>query len=84
MIGCWADKDDKLFWRPITTIREAASDATTATVAQADWLPFFPLPCPEHPSATTAIRRRCTRGRAYWQARRSADSRARDDTHEAG
>ena len=51
LIGCWDDKAYWSFWRPITAIREAASDGNPATTAQADWLPFFPTPpYPDHPS----------------------------------
>jgi hypothetical protein len=51
LIGCWDDKDYWSFWRPITAIREAASDGNDATAPQADWLPLIPTPpYPDHPS----------------------------------
>jgi PAP2 superfamily len=66
-IGCWNDKAYWSFWRPITAIREAASDGNPATEPDADWLPLFnptipvsgpPLvtpPFPDHPSGHTCI-----------------------------
>ena len=36
-IGCWNDKYYWSFWRPITAIREAASDGNPATVADPNW-----------------------------------------------
>jgi hypothetical protein len=40
-IGCWNDKYYWNFWRPITAIREAASDGNPATEADPAWLPLF-------------------------------------------
>ena len=40
-IGCWNDKYYWSFWRPITAIREAASDGNPATEADPNWLPLF-------------------------------------------
>ena len=40
-IGCWNDKAYWSFWRPITAIREAASDGNPATEADPGWLPLF-------------------------------------------
>jgi hypothetical protein len=40
-IGCWNDKYHWNFWRPITAIREAASDGNPATEADPAWLPLF-------------------------------------------
>ena len=40
-IGCWNDKYYWNFWRPITAIREAATDANPATSADPAWLPLF-------------------------------------------
>jgi PAP2 superfamily len=66
-IGCWNDKAYWSFWRPITAIREAASDGNPATVADPDWLPLFdptvpvsgpPLVTPgfpDHPAGHTCI-----------------------------
>ncbi len=66
-IGCWNDKYHWSFWRPITAIREAASDGNPATEADPAWLPLFdptvpvsgpPLVTPgfpDHPSGHTCI-----------------------------
>ena len=66
-IGCWNDKYQWRFWRPITAIREAASDGNPATTADPNWLPLFnptipvsgaPLVTPgfpDHPSGHTCI-----------------------------
>jgi hypothetical protein len=66
-IGCWNDKYYWNFWRPITAIREAATDGNPATVADPDWLPLFdptvpvsgpPLVTPgfpDHPAGHTCI-----------------------------
>jgi hypothetical protein len=40
-IGCWNDKYYWNFWRPVTAIREAASDGNPATAADPNWLPLF-------------------------------------------
>jgi hypothetical protein len=40
-IGCWNDKYYWNFWRPITAIREAATDGNPATSADPAWLPLF-------------------------------------------
>jgi hypothetical protein len=51
LIGCWDDKEHWNFWRPITAIREAASDNNPNTSPQADWEPMLPTPpYPDHPS----------------------------------
>jgi hypothetical protein len=66
-IGCWNDKAYWSFWRPITAIREAASDGNPATEPDANWLPLFdpsvpvsgaPLVTPgfpDHPAGHTCI-----------------------------
>jgi hypothetical protein len=66
-IGCWNDKYYWNFWRPITAIREAASDGNPATEADPAWLPLFdptvpvsgaPLVTPgfpDHPAGHTCI-----------------------------
>ena len=66
-IGCWNDKYYWNFWRPITAIREAASDGNPATVADPNWVPLFdptvsvsgpPLVTPgfpDHPAGHTCI-----------------------------
>jgi hypothetical protein len=66
-IACWNDKYYWNFWRPITAIREAASDGNPATEADPAWLPLFdptvpvsgaPLVTPgfpDHPAGHTCI-----------------------------
>jgi hypothetical protein len=66
-IGCWNDKYHWNFWRPITAIREAASDGNPATEADPNWVPLFdptvavsgpPLVTPgfpDHPAGHTCI-----------------------------
>ena len=65
-IGCWNDKYHWNSWRPITAVREAASDGNPSTEADPAWTPLFdpatPVatppalvtpPFPEHPSGHT-------------------------------
>jgi hypothetical protein len=40
-IGCWNNKYRWNSWRPITAIREAASDGNRATKADPNWTPLF-------------------------------------------
>jgi hypothetical protein len=40
-IGCWNNKYRWNTWRPITAIREAASDGNRATTADPGWTPLF-------------------------------------------
>jgi hypothetical protein len=66
-IGCWNDKWYWSFWRPITAIREGASDGNPATEADSAWVPLFdptvpvsgpPLVTPgfpDHPAGHTCI-----------------------------
>jgi hypothetical protein len=66
-IGCWNDKAYWSSWRPITAIREAASDGNPATEADPNWLPLFdpsvpvsgaPLVTPgfpDHPAGHTCV-----------------------------
>jgi hypothetical protein len=58
-IGCWNNKYRWNFWRPITAIREAASDGNPLTAPDPDWTPLFDPatlpglitpPFPDHPS----------------------------------
>ena len=50
-IACWDDKAHWGFWRPITAIREAAADGTSATEPDPGWLPLINTPpYPDHPS----------------------------------
>jgi hypothetical protein len=41
VIGCWNDKYYWNFWRPITAIREGASDGNRATEGDPGWKPLF-------------------------------------------
>jgi hypothetical protein len=66
-IGCWNDKAYWSFWRPITAIRQAATDGNPATHADPSWVPLFdptvpvsgaPLVTPgfpDHPSGHTCV-----------------------------
>jgi len=50
-ISIWADKEYWGFWRPLTAIREAASDGNPATEADPTWDSLIGNPpYPEHPS----------------------------------
>jgi hypothetical protein len=50
-ISTWADKEYWGFWRPLTAIREAASDGNPATEADPTWDSLIANPpYPEHPS----------------------------------
>ena len=56
LIAVWDDKAERLFWRPITAIREAGTDGNPRTEPQADWLPLIPTPpYPDHPSAHNGL-----------------------------
>jgi hypothetical protein len=56
LIAVWDDKAYWLFWRPITAIREAASDGNAATEPQAGWLPLINNPpYPDHPSGLSSV-----------------------------
>ena len=46
-IACWDSKYRYVFWRPITAIRDPASDNPDATWTP--WLDFFPTGTPAHP-----------------------------------
>ena len=46
-IGCWNNKYYWNFWRPITAIREAASDGNPATEPDPNWLPLFDPATPQ-------------------------------------
>jgi hypothetical protein len=55
-ITVWNDKAYYLFWRPITTIREADTDGNPATEQDAGWLPLIPTPpYPEHSSGHNGL-----------------------------
>ena len=56
LITCWADKAYWLFWRPITAIREAASDGNPATETDPSWLPLINTPpYPDHSSGHSCL-----------------------------
>jgi hypothetical protein len=51
LIVAWRDKARHRFWRPVTAIREAATDGNDATVADAGWTSLITAPpYPDHPS----------------------------------
>ena len=55
-ISCWNDKYYWNFWRPITAIREAATDGNPATVADPTWTPLLATPAfPDHPSGHSCV-----------------------------
>jgi hypothetical protein len=56
LISIWDDKAYWNFWRPITAIREAATDGNPATEADPNWLPLIANPpYPEHPSGHLGV-----------------------------
>jgi hypothetical protein len=56
LISVWGDKARWLFWRPITAIREAASDGNPDTAADPAWAPLINNPgYPEQPSGLSAV-----------------------------
>jgi hypothetical protein len=56
LIAVWDDKAHWLFWRPITAIREAASDGNPATEPDPGWLPLINNPpYPDHPSGLASV-----------------------------
>lgn len=55
-IGCWDAKYTFTAWRPITAIREAATDGNDATTADPAWKPLFATPGhPEYPSGHSCV-----------------------------
>jgi hypothetical protein len=55
-ISVWDDKGHWLFWRPITAIREAATDGNPATTADPAWDSLVPTPpYPDHSSGHLGI-----------------------------
>jgi len=55
-ITVWADKAKFSFWRPITSIRQAAGDGNRRTVADPTWLPLIDTPpYPDQPSGLTSL-----------------------------
>jgi hypothetical protein len=56
LISAWNDKAHYSFWRPITAIREAATDGNLHTDADAAWLPLIPSPpYPENASGHSSL-----------------------------
>ena len=56
LISVWGDKARWLFWRPITAIRDAASDGNHDTTADPAWLPLITTPpYPDQPSGLAAV-----------------------------
>jgi PAP2 superfamily len=56
LIVTWRDKARYSFWRPITAIREAASDGNAATEPEATWTSLIAAPpYPDHPSGLAAF-----------------------------
>jgi hypothetical protein len=56
LISVWSDKARWRFWRPITAIRDAASDGNPDTAADAAWLPLINTPAyPDQPSGLSAV-----------------------------
>lgn len=43
------------FWRPVTAIRQAATDGNPATVADAGWLPYLSTNTPAYPDYTCGL-----------------------------
>jgi len=55
-IGCWDAKYHYHFWRPITAIREAASDGNPLTTPDPTWAPMFATPShPDYPSGHSCV-----------------------------
>ncbi len=56
LIVTWRDKARYSFWRPVTAIREAASDGNSATQADSGWTSLIGAPpYPDHPSGLSAL-----------------------------
>ena len=56
LISVWDDKAHYSFWRPITAIREAATDGNPATTADPSWVPLIANPpYPDHPSGLAGV-----------------------------
>jgi hypothetical protein len=56
LISVWHDKARWLFWRPITAIRQAATDHNPNTTADPTWLPLINTPpYPDQPSGLSAV-----------------------------
>jgi hypothetical protein len=56
LISVWDDKARYSFWRPITAIRDAATDGNPATAADPSWVPLIANPpYPDHPSGLAGL-----------------------------
>ena len=56
LISTWTGKARWLFWRPITAVREAASDGNPDTAPDTGWHPLINTPpYPDHPSGLSAV-----------------------------
>jgi hypothetical protein len=56
LIVAWRDKARYTFWRPVTAIREAATDGNDATVADPNWTSLIVAPpYPDHPSGLSTF-----------------------------
>jgi hypothetical protein len=53
-VACNDDREHWGFWRPVTAIREAATDGNPRTTADPDWTPLLVTPAqPDYPSGNT-------------------------------
>lgn len=56
LITTWNDKGQRLFWRPVTAIREADTDGNPRTTPDPTWVPLIATPpYPEHPSGLASL-----------------------------
>ena len=63
MITCWNTKFHYLAWRPVTAIREAATDGNNLTTADPSWEPLSPTALhPEYVSGHACLTGAITRG----------------------
>jgi hypothetical protein len=86
MITCWNTKFHYLGWRPVTAIREAATDGNPRTIADPAWEPMSVTGLhPEYPSGHGCLTGAITRGlRAFLGTKDIAfamDSTATGTTH---
>ncbi|HEV3410251.1 MAG TPA: vanadium-dependent haloperoxidase, partial [Chthoniobacterales bacterium] len=62
LIAAWNDKKRYAFWRPITAIREGATDDNAATAPDAEWQPLLTTPnYPDYPSGAANFASAATR-----------------------
>jgi hypothetical protein len=56
LITCWDSKKTYVFWRPLTAIREGASDGNAFTVADTTWQPLVNTPnYPDYTSGANSL-----------------------------